>query len=265
MGLRILTLAALAVLLKHVVASGACTGAPCQLSDDHCRSHWGWCGSSSAYCNSKSTWTSACGSQAPTTTAAGFLSATTTTTTTITVNVDAPSTTTVSRGGEGTWTSWNGDGVTCHTTDDYEVATLCADNHDMIHACWYIDDAWVANESPCQDDFTCEQAQVFQTNSVLSNFCARTDHIAFGHPVDALCGECVELRVQRADGKYNTVTVMQVDIPKQGRLNHQYDTSSPEVSRAAKTMLTQGVVLPDGRQAEFLDRLPFEYRPVPCI
>jgi len=155
--------------------------------------------------------------------------------------------------------------VTCHTTDDYEVATLCAANHDMSHACWYIDDAWVANESPCQDDFSCQQAQVFQTNSALSNFCARSDHIAFGHPVDALCGECVELRVQRADGNYNTVTVMQVDIPKKGRLNQRYDTSSPEVSRAAKTKLTDGVVLPGGRQAEFLDRLPFEYRVVPCI
>jgi len=231
----------------------------------------GWCGSSSAYCNAKSTWTPACNGKASATTSTGFLSATSTTTTTTaqktttTARLHTSSTTTVHSGGNGTWKAWNGDGVTCHTTDDYEVATLCAANHDIIHACWYIDDAWVANENPCQDDFTCAQAQAFQTSSALSNFCARTDHIAFGHPVDQLCGECVELRVLRADGKYNSVTVMQVDIPRAGRLNQQYDTSSPEVSRAAKTKLTDGVVLPDGRQAEFLDRLPFEYRAVPCI
>lgn len=181
------------------------------------------------------------------------------------MQVDTTSTTTVSNSNGGTWTTWDGAGVTCHTTDEYEVETLCASGHDMLHACWYIDDAWVANENPCQDDFTCQQAQIFQSNSALPNFCARADHIAFGHPVDALCGECVELRVQRADGNYNTVTVMQVDIPKKGRLNQQYDTSSPEVSRAAKAKLTEGVVLPSGREAEFLDRLPFEYKIVPCV
>lgn len=180
------------------------------------------------------------------------------------MQVDTTSTTTVSNSNGGTWTTWDGAGVTCHTTDEYEVETLCASGHDMLHACWYIDDAWVANENPCQDDFTCQQAQIFQSSSALPNFCARSDHIAFGHPVDALCGECVELRVQRADGNYNTVTVMQVDIPKKGRLNQQYDTSSPEVSRAAKAKLTEGVVLPSGREAEFLDRLPFEYKIVPC-
>jgi len=160
---------------------------------------------------------------------------------------------------------WSGAGVTSHTTDDYEAATLCAANHDMGHACWYMDEAWVANESPCQDDFTCQQAKTFQTNSVLSKFCARADHIAFGHPVASLCGECVELRVQRADGNFNTVTAMQVDNPRIGRVGILGDTSSPEVSKTAKTELTKGVVLPDGRQAEFLDRLPFEYRVVPCI
>jgi hypothetical protein len=194
----------------------------------------------------------------PITTSNAFLSATTTTTS------DAQSITTTSEG-DSTWKAWDGKGVTFHSTEDYEVETLCAANHDMLHMCWYIDDTWVADESPCQDDFTCQQAKEFQENSLLSRFCQRTDHIAFGHPVDVLCGECVEVRVQRADGNFNTVTVMQVDNPRVGRLGVAGDTSSPELSKAAKIELTEGVVLPDGRQAELMDRLPFEYRVVPCV
>jgi len=256
-------LAAATATLQIVIARSSCTGSPCTDST-HCRSKWGWCGSSSAYCNADSTWSVACNGQSSTSTASAFLSPTTTTTTTSALQLVTTSTT-MSSDSEGTWTAWSGSGVTFHSTDDYEVATLCAANHDMGHACWYLDDAWVANENPCQDDFTCNQAQAFQANSVLANFCRRTDHIAFGHPVDSLCGECVELRVQRADGSFNTVTVMQVDNPRIGRLRTQADTSSPEVSKTAKIELTKGVVLQSGRQAELTDRLPFEYRVVPCV
>merc|ERR1712146_387193 len=35
---------------------GSCTGEPC-VDPTHCRSKWGSCGSSSAYCNAESTWT----------------------------------------------------------------------------------------------------------------------------------------------------------------------------------------------------------------
>merc|ERR1712217_567883 len=165
--------------MGSAVASGACTGAPCPLSNRHCRSKWGWCGSSSAYCNSDSIWTSACASPAPTSTTSGFLSATPTTSTTSIVQVDTTSmqvdttsTTTVSNSNGGTWTTWDEAGVTCHTTNEYEVETICATGHDMMHAC---DDAWVANESPCQDDFNCQQTQIFQSSSALLNFCTRTD------------------------------------------------------------------------------------------
>merc|ERR1712187_977238 len=34
----------------------SCTGKPCGM-DSQCRSEWGYCGSSTAYCNAKSTWT----------------------------------------------------------------------------------------------------------------------------------------------------------------------------------------------------------------
>merc|ERR1712146_786562 len=35
---------------------GSCTGEPC-VDPTHCRSKWGSCGASSAYCNAESTWT----------------------------------------------------------------------------------------------------------------------------------------------------------------------------------------------------------------
>merc|ERR1712232_487040 len=166
-------------------------------------------------------------------------------------------------GNAGDWQAWPGVGVTWHDDHSYEVDTYCAANHDMIHMCWDMDDAWVREKQPC--DASCQQAKAFHEGSVMSKFCSRGGLITFGHPVNNLCGECIELRVQRIDGNFNTVTVMTVDNPRSGWAGASGDTSSPELSKVAKIALTEEVVLPSGRMAELNDRLPFEYRSVPCV
>jgi hypothetical protein len=40
-------------------AHGKCMGEPCP-NAAHCRSKWGWCGSTGAYCNDQSAWTPDC-------------------------------------------------------------------------------------------------------------------------------------------------------------------------------------------------------------
>merc|ERR1712048_593442 len=45
-------------------AMGGCTGEPCE-SASHCRSEWGFCGSSSGHCNDKSTWSRSCSQSVP--------------------------------------------------------------------------------------------------------------------------------------------------------------------------------------------------------
>jgi len=177
----------------------------------------------------------------------------------------APTPQPTSSGSDGAWTIWSGSGITYHDDHSYEVDTYCAENHDMIHMCWYMDDEWVAQKPSC--DNTCQAAKQFQQDNVMSQFCQRSDRIAFGHPVDNNCGECVEIRVLKSDGTYNMVTVMTVDNPKIGWGDVPGDTSSPELSKAAKEYLTEGVVFNNvqpPREAELNDRLPFEYRTVPC-
>eukprot|EP00930_Biecheleria_cincta_P019059 TRINITY_DN1465_c0_g1_i4.p1 TRINITY_DN1465_c0_g1~~TRINITY_DN1465_c0_g1_i4.p1 ORF type:complete len:546 (-),score=95.76 TRINITY_DN1465_c0_g1_i4:379-2016(-) len=65
----------LAPLLLQTASSGskvseadACSGEPCTIDPvNDCRSQWGHCGSSSAYCNDKSVWKPSCSGQASTT------------------------------------------------------------------------------------------------------------------------------------------------------------------------------------------------------
>jgi len=138
--------------------------------------------------------------------------------------------------GGGAWQRWEGAGITYHGPA-YDVDVYCpaSDDKPIGNACWRLDN---------DPDFKTD---------VLAPYCARADLIAFGHPADVECGECTEIRVQRLDGAYNTITVMTTDNPGSGGV-----TSSPELSTAGKEHLTQGT----GKQLN--DRLPFEWRKVSC-
>lgn len=140
-------------------------------------------------------------------------------------------------GGGSGWQQWQGAGITYHGPA-YDVATYCpaSPSKPIGNACWRLD-----NDPTFKED-------------ELAPFCSRQDLIAFGHPAAVECGECTEIRVQRLDGTYNTITVMTTDNPGSGGT-----TSSPELSTAGKEHLTQGT----GKQLG--DRLPFEWRLVDCV
>uniref|UniRef100_A0A0G4GK73 Chitin-binding type-1 domain-containing protein n=1 Tax=Chromera velia CCMP2878 TaxID=1169474 RepID=A0A0G4GK73_9ALVE len=74
---------------------GQCTGDPCA-NTSFCRSKWGFCGSSSDYCNAESIWTPSCTSPSTTTTPVP----TTSTTTSSTTSTTTTTTTTTAFGGQ---------------------------------------------------------------------------------------------------------------------------------------------------------------------
>jgi len=118
----------------------------------------------------------------------------------------------------------------------YDVATLCQPvNVNQGYAC----------DGRNFGDKNLDQGTV-------TNFCQRSG-IAFGHGLgpSQTCGSCAEVRVRRADGGYNTLTVMMVDTT----------TRSAEIGQAE-----MHVLLDNNAEGKVLnDRLTFDYRIVPCF
>jgi hypothetical protein len=149
-------------------------------------------------------------------------------------------------GGEG-FKEWTGSGITFHG-QEYDKSTVCtkgtvtrdADNgndNGALHGCSNSgkDPAFIKS---------------------LKAFCQKSD-IAFGHPLDKGCGECIQVRVKKSGGGYNgPITVFTMDNPNDGR--------SPEVSTAAYEKLLPGTDCGNGRVCGKGDRLKFEYKDVPC-
>jgi len=88
--------------------------------------------------------------------------------------------------------------------------------------------------------------------SAVAEFC-KLSGIAFGHGLAPAqtCGSCAEVRVKRAEGGYNHLTVMMVDTT----------TPSAEIGQAQMHAL-----LDNNAEGKVLnDRLSFDYRVVPCF
>uniref|UniRef100_A0A0G4GP66 Histidine kinase n=1 Tax=Chromera velia CCMP2878 TaxID=1169474 RepID=A0A0G4GP66_9ALVE len=123
-----------------------CSGLPCS-DPSHCRSQWGYCGSSSTYCNVDSTWSPSCLSPTTTTTTTTSTTSTTTTTTTTTTTAVTTTPTTTSTTTTTTTTSTTTSAPTTATTTTTTTApTTTTSTSAVIGSC---------TGEPCTDPSHC--------------------------------------------------------------------------------------------------------------